>query len=270
MKILSRRTALLLWIVAVIITLCSVVYQRVTGPTHPVHGKISVGKVSMRFWLPRSSDSGNDAMFVMKNVAAGISGEVRWRRLHSHDDWTTQPLTRDGANLEARIPSQPPAGKVQYQITLIAANGVRAELTPEPVTMRFKGHVSAVVLIPHIFCMFFSMLIATRAGLEALFRGSRMRALAWWTAGLLFAGGIVLGPVVQKFAFDAFWTGWPFGHDLTDNKTALAFLMWMAALYQRRKEGRGRGWMMAASIVQLLVYLIPHSMFGSELDYTKP
>jgi hypothetical protein len=34
-----------------------------------------------------------------------------------------------------------------------------------------------------------------------------------------------------------------------------------------RKDRNKKGWALAASIILLAVYLIPHSMFGSELDY---
>ena len=44
-------------------------------------------------------------------------------------------------------------------------------------------------------------------------------------------GGMLLGPFVQKYAFGEFWTGWPNGHDLTDNKTLIMWLVWAAALY---------------------------------------
>jgi len=32
---------------------------------------------------------------------------------------------------------------------------------------------------------------------------------------------------------------------------------------------KGRKWFIIAAVIQLLVFLIPHSMFGSELDYTR-
>jgi hypothetical protein len=41
---------------------------------------------------------------------------------------------------------------------------------------------------------------------------------------------MILGPVVQKFAFGEYWTGFPFGTDLTDNKTLIAFIGWIIAL----------------------------------------
>jgi hypothetical protein len=73
---------------------------------------------------------------------------------------------------------------------------------------------------------------------------------------------------VQKYAFGAYWTGWPVGTDLTDNKTAVAFLLWVLAVYKLWKDREKRGWALVAAIVLLLIYLIPHSMMGSEIDHT--
>jgi hypothetical protein len=74
---------------------------------------------------------------------------------------------------------------------------------------------------------------------------------------------------VQKYAFNSYWTGWPFGGDLTDNKTALAFLGWVCALVALYRSKRPRAWALGAAIFLLLVYLIPHSLLGSEIDYDK-
>ncbi|MBI4877207.1 MAG: hypothetical protein HY822_21445, partial [Acidobacteria bacterium] len=90
-----------------------------------------------------------------------------------------------------------------------------------------------------------------------------------WTVGFLLVGGMILGPVVQKYAFDAFWTGWPFGHDLTDNKTAVAFVAWVGAWVASARSRNPRRWMVFAALVTLAVFLIPHSVLGSELDYSK-
>jgi hypothetical protein len=75
--------------------------------------------------------------------------------------------------------------------------------------------------------------------------------------------------MVQKFAFGAYWTGWPFGHDLTDNKTLVALLIWIVALIVQLRNKKGRAWVIAAAIILLAVYLIPHSVLGSEIDYTQ-
>jgi hypothetical protein len=80
---------------------------------------------------------------------------------------------------------------------------------------------------------------------------------------------MILGPVVQKYAFDAYWTGWPFGTDLTDNKIAVAILSWIAAAVALKKSTNPKRWILAASLITLVVFLIPHSLLGSELDYSK-
>ena len=85
----------------------------------------------------------------------------------------------------------------------------------------------------------------------------------------LFLGGLILGPVVQNLAFGEFWTGWPFGGDLTDNKTLVSFAFWLIAAIRLRKHPEQKGWVLAAAVIMILVYLVPHSMFGSELDYSS-
>ncbi|MGB6865336.1 MAG: hypothetical protein WBE11_06555, partial [Candidatus Aminicenantaceae bacterium] len=139
----------------------------------------------------------------------------------------------------------------------------------ESAIIRFKDYVPRTILFPHIIVMFLAMLFSTRAGLEALDKNGNTRKLVIWTTGLLFVGGLILGPLVQKYAFGALWTGFPFGYDLTDNKTLIAFLGWMAALIAGRKGKPARGWVLGASILLFVVYLIPHSLLGSQLDYSK-
>jgi hypothetical protein len=80
---------------------------------------------------------------------------------------------------------------------------------------------------------------------------------------LLILGGLVFGPIMQKYAFDAYWTGWPFGGDLTDNKTAVAALAWLCAALALSRSKRPVVWALAAAIIVLVVFLIPHSLLGS-------
>jgi hypothetical protein len=113
------------------------------------------------------------------------------------------------------------------------------------------------------------MLFAAAAGLAALDRKRNPRRFVLWTVGLLFVGGFILGPLMQKFAFGVAWAGFPAGTDLTDNKTLVAFLFWIVALAAGRKGRPARPFVVAASLVTLLAFLIPHSLLGSEFDYTK-
>jgi hypothetical protein len=122
--------------------------------------------------------------------------------------------------------------------------------------------------------MFFAMLIGVRTALGALVHPAGIRTWAWITLGLMTAGGMILGPMVQKYAFGAYWTGWPLGTDLTDNKTLAMWLAWVAAvliLWKRPAPGdwAGRGAVLLATLVMMVVYLIPHSVRGSELDWSE-
>ena len=155
-----------------------------------------------------------------------------------------------------------------YRITL--HHGERAVFVPhnEPVVIPFKGDVPLAILIPHVIAMFGAMFLSARTGLECLGKEPKLKKPIYWTLGFLFIGGFILGPAVQLYAFDAWWTGWPYGTDLTDNKTAIAFLAWIIAAIAHRKSRRIRAWVLGAAIVTLIVYLIPHSLFGSELDYS--
>jgi hypothetical protein len=95
-----------------------------------------------------------------------------------------------------------------------------------------------------------------------------------WTISLLFVGGLVLGPLVQKYAFGEYWTGIPYGTDLTDNKTLIAFVFWLIAVVAvwNRSLHHSHPWrrwfVVAASVVMLAVFVIPHSMWGSELKHS--
>ena len=131
----------------------------------------------------------------------------------------------------ADLPVQPPAGKLQYYIDITDSRGTRSLLKETPVVIRFKGGVPGYILIPHILLMFLAMLFSTAGRNACTFKRIHLiKSMALWTLVLLIAGGMVLGPLVQYFAFGDFWTGIPFGWDLTDNKTLIALIFWIIAV----------------------------------------
>jgi hypothetical protein len=257
-----------LWALAFTLVAIAAIYQTVTGPTYPVRGKIKIGANEIQFSLSRSHGGAGDAEVRLPAPDARIGGIIETRRFPSNDPWERHDLERQGDDLVGRIPHQPPAGKVMYRIYLYGGASPNW-LTPEPVTIRFKGDVPAAILIPHIVLMFLAMLFSTRAGLEALLKRPQVLRLSLWTVISLALGGLVLGPVVQKLAFGAYWTGWPLGRDVTDSKTVAAFAFWVLALWRLRKRPNANVWAVVASAVLLLVYTIPHSVLGSQLDYTQ-
>ena len=257
-----------LWALALVVTLASAAYQRLTGPTHPTRGSFRVGTEKIRFTLPRSFDGPGDAEIQIPVSSPGVTGSIEHKRYLSNDSWQKTRLERRGGYLVGSLPHQPPAGKVVYRISLAAGGGNEIPITSEPLVVRFRGAVPAYILYPHIVLMSVGMLLSTRAGLEGMSRGNGTLPLAFWTIVFLAIGGMVLGPLVQKQAFGAYWTGWPVGSDLTDNKTVVAFLLWVAAWLRLRKNREASTWAIVASIFLLVVYAIPHSVLGSRIDYT--
>lgn len=258
----------LIWIFAFVFTVAIAAYQRMTGPTYPVRGKVEIASNTIKYQLLTSATTGTDTPIFLEVGDRSVAGEISYKRFKSNDSLTTKPLRRVANYLIAFIPRQPMAGKVAYKISLIKDNQ-RYELSKKDVVMRYKGSVPAAYLIPHILFIFMAMLFSTITGLEAIFKGKKALLYAWITVITLLLGGLILGPIVQKYSFGAYWTGWPFGHDLTDNKSLVAFIFWIIALIYLHKNREKRVWPVIAALVLLVVFLIPHSVLGSEIDYTK-
>jgi len=170
--------------------------------------------------------------------------------------------------LQVELPSQPAAGKLQYYIEFKTSDDVLPLLKEEPVIIRFKGAVPAVVLAIHIIFMFTGMWFSNLTAILAFVKNNKQKFYGLLTLIFLIIGGMIMGPFVQKFAFNEYWAGIPFGWDLTDNKTLIAVIAWVIAVAGNWKKER-RFLYIGAAIVTLVIFIIPHSMMGSEFDYVK-
>lgn len=262
------KKIIMLWVVSFLVMAAIVIYQRVTGPTYPITAKIEINSQSYKFSLPRTHPGEGDQIISLAIPDKSVKGKFISKRFKSNDEWQTVSMVRNHENLEASIPHQPTAGKIIYQI-ILESNGREFSLTQEPVIIRFNSGVPTIVLILHLFFLFASLTLSMRTGFEVIFKGNKVLLYAFLTVISLFIGGLIIGPIMQKFAFDAYWTGWPLGHDLTDNKTLVAFLFWLLALWRLKVNPEKPIWAIVAMVVTLIVFLIPHSVLGSELDYSK-
>jgi len=266
----ARRVSTLLWVGAFLVAVALGYFQRTTGPTYPMRGSMTLAGAEVSYRLPRTHGGEGGLQVRLPGLGEAVQGELEWRRFPTDDPWQRADMVPTaGGDLAAVIPHQPPAGKVEYRV-LLQGEGGETTLPPQgTVVARFRGAVPAKVLIPHILAMFTSMLLATRALFEVV-RPSRpdARGLVLGAMILLVVGGLLLGPLVQKFAFDAWWTGWPFGTDLTDNKTLIAVLAWLPATVVALRRGRTRATVIVGWVVMMGVFLIPHSLYGSEIDWS--
>jgi hypothetical protein len=240
-----------------------------TGPTYPKKLILTLNDTLHEVKLVRSL-SLNEKPEVRLNINdTTVRAKLFFKRFKADEEYQVENFSyrADSKHKDfyAAVPQQPAAGKLQYYIEVTDSKTTRSYLKETPVVIRFKGDVPAFVLIPHILLMFIAMLFSTLAGLMAVIKYPLYKKYALWTLILFIAGGMVLGPVVQYFAFSNFWTGVPFGWDLTDNKTLIALIFWILAVAMNRKNEKPIYTVLAA-IVLLLVFSIPHSLFGSELN----
>lgn len=258
----------LFWILAIVITLAAAKYQRATGPTHPKRVSVETDNGEIKFTLVRSHGEENNCPVEIEIPDDKISGTIKYRRFPTNDEWSMDTMVREGEILKAYLPQQPPAGKVEYIIDLYKNDKLLNSTNEYHALVRYTGAVPSWVLIPHIFFIFFAMMLSNLTGIMAIAKHKRTIFYGWLTLGFLTLGGMIFGPIVQLYAFGDLWTGVPFGWDLTDNKTLVAFIMWIAAMVLNRKQKK-YGWIIAAAIVMIIIFSIPHSMLGSELDYAS-
>jgi hypothetical protein len=262
------KKSVILWIIAILLTIALAVYQRVTGPTYPVSGSVEFAGSNIEYTFNRTHAGAGDQIVQLPISSIEIEGKLYWKRFKTKDEWTVLTMNQVDGNLQAKLPHQPSAGKLVYKIELISGNA-SVEVPQQPVVIRFRSDVPAYILIPHIFFIFGAMLLSTRTGLEIFKKDPKFKKYTNWTLFFIIIGGFILGPLAQKFAFDAYWTGFPFGHDLTDNKILIAFIGWITAAIMLWKSQNPKRWIAMASILLFTVFLIPHSVLGSELDYNK-
>lgn len=285
----SRLLSAVLWVVAFVAMFAAGGYQRRTGPTYEFKGTVEVSGASYAYELPRSEETVRDTRVALPLPGDGATGQVMVRRFPTDEPYTPVEMREEVVDngvteLAGYLPRQPSAGKLEYYVELSTADGkIRI---PEvgsmkdggsTIVMRYKDPVPLPLLLSHVLFMFVSMMIGVRAAMAAVAGERKTRKLAWVTLVGLFIGGMILGPFVQKYAFGAFWTGFPFGYDLTDNKTLIMWLAWVVAcgvlLLGKRDTpvpGRfARAAVALAAVVTVGVYLIPHSLRGSQLNYDE-
>lgn len=274
---------IILWLMAVLITITAAIYQRMTGPTNPKREEISLNDTLHKIRLIRSIGLDERSEIKLSINDSTIKARVYYKRFKTDDEYQQAPfrykeypvdsfimnrifgITRE-KGLFAALPPQPPAGKIQYYIEFTDKYCIKTLMKESPVIIRYKGGVPVWILTPHILLMFLAMLFSTASGLFAAFKMPVYKKYGTMTLYLLIAGGLIFGPIVQKYAFGEFWTGIPFGWDMTDNKLLITLFFWIGAVIMNRKTEKPFVTIIAAAVL-LLVYSIPHNLFGSELDY---
>lgn len=264
-KLVKSSLFIFFIVISLAITIITSIYQRRTGPTYEKKIEVTIHDETYNFKLPRSNEL-FDAPVKLYIPDQTVTADLLWRKYPTNDEYTLQEFKREGNSLVAYLPAQDPAGKLQYFINLHSGEEDKSIYNMEdPVFIRFKGHVPDWILTIHIFLMFSAMFLSNLTGFLAIVKHNSFKFFMILTVIFFFFGGMVLGPIVQKYAFGVYWSGVPFGWDLTDNKVLISFGIWFIALVANWKKLRH--WIaILAALILIVVYAIPHSTMGSERD----
>ena len=99
---------IMFWVLAVIISLAAMVYQRYTGPTYPKKYEVSHKNEVYKFHLPRSNNGRPGDYPVELQLPEAFSAKLIWRLFPTENPWDTLNMDRKGDLLTASLPHQPP------------------------------------------------------------------------------------------------------------------------------------------------------------------
>ncbi len=210
----------------------------------------------------------------------GKEGAYQWVKM--------DPKTEEGSVFEASIPLHPKGSQAWYYLEAIGRRGseeVRITLPemdsgrPHPIRLKFEGEVPAHIIIPHIISIFAAIFFATLTLFTAVDmkrgRGTLGKSVKYCaiTLLLLFIGFFPFGWAMNYFAFGVLWEAFPFGRDVTDNKSQIMFLFWLITLimvkgtFWGKSEsknlvtGRVYSTLVIVSFVATMIILaVPHSL----------
>lgn len=180
---------------------------------------------------------------------------------------------------EGHLPNFGKGTRLEYWIRAVNTKGEMLRVPSSPATLKYKGKVSESVLVAHIAFMFaaFFFMVMSLFGAIRILRGQEGKrstvAAARWVLVMSLIGGWPLGFILNRQAFGTLWEGYPFGYDITDNKTQVMFVLWLASLLLVRGSFLGRGEekdrlgarpfayvIIASFLVSLVLFILPHSI----------
>lgn len=263
-------------IIAVVLTLIVIASARRFGPNRPYEVKASSSSFTLSHEAPRGHSGEGPAKLGLKvdadeGKATEISVELLGRIKGDREWENIGPSREEEGTYIFEIPAKPWGTRYFYKfqgrlgdeppITLCREGG-------EPMMVKFKGSVPAWLLILHIVAMFGGFFLLIWSALHALRLAAggdderKAAPLAWWAWAVMFIGGVPLGFAMNWYAFGVLWEAFPFGGDVTDNKTQIALIIWgIASLALTLKRGRKSGvFAVVIALVVLALFLIPHSV----------
>lgn len=255
-----------IWLFAFLITLAAAYYQWLTDTTGPVITTVNTGIQKFPLEFKRTHVGSNDCPVILRISDITVKGVLYFRKFPGEEEMTKVEMKREGDKLVAYLPKQPPASEIEYYVSIEKGGTLIMDDANAPIVVRFRGDVPAIVMIPYLLLMFLAMVFSNVTGIYTLFRINSYKYWAAATFAVLAIGGLVLGPIVQKYAFNILWAGVPLEWNITNNKTLIVILLWVLALVMIQHKSAAI-WVFLASLGTFTIFLFPHGLLDSQLNH---
>lgn len=220
-------------------------------------------------------------------IEIGVSGDDSVKAYLIYSQPSGQEVARvemagDGAgSYSGFLPDSGKGERLLYSFEVVTQAGRPIALPGDgsSVLLKYKGEVSTLVLVLHVIFMFGSFFFMVLAGLYAIdllrgLGGKRSTAImVRWLMIFIFIGGWPLGFILNRQRFGPVWEGFPFGWDVTDNKTQIMLVIWIVTILLARGSFFGIGKekdlvgeagfaraVILSLVLSLAIFLIPHSL----------
>jgi hypothetical protein len=276
-------------LVAFLFTLLLLVFTRKTSAVRSVYKMVEKGGIRIEHYtVPKQV--GDDVPIISAKVK-GASEVNLFYKIGKDGEYQSvkmSPKQEDANDFEASIPLHPKGMKAWYYLEAVGqSEGDEVKVTlPEensgqvkPIRHKFEGRVPAYIVIPHVLSIFGAFFFATlslfsaidlKKGKGTLRRSVKICAI---TLLLLFIGFFPLGWAMNYFAFGVLWEAFPFGRDVTDNKSQIMFLFWLFTLFMVKGTLWGKAeqknlisaqdystLVIVSFVATIIILAIPHSL----------
>ena len=253
------------WFLAVLIALSIAISQFIMGTSYPIMTEVNTGKQHLNFELKRTSIGKTDCPVVLPVEDITISGYILYRIYPSTDSMSRINLIREGDKLTAKLPIQPPAGKLEYRIFLEKAGTVIPVNNGKPIIIRFLGSVPMTILVLQSLFILLAILFSNITGIFAAIGVKTYKGMIYPTVFFLTCVVFILQPIMHKYSLNQSWSCWPISWEAGDNKILIALIVWLLAMYFNFKKSL-RGLVVLASFLSIFILSVPHGFPGLTHD----
>ena len=261
---------------ALVLTILLLGIARRISTRHPTDHSVEADGTTLSHRTVTEDFGDGPKIDIRASSTEGLTALVYYSRTEG-GPYQIDSLSGTSDELSAILPVLQKGSRWYYHIKAFQSGKEIAKFPPgSDQFIKFKGHVPAYILIPHIFCMFatifFGLLTVFSSISAARGRADIKQSVRYllWTVIFAFIGGFPLGYLVAYLAFGQGWSGVPMGWDITDNKTVILFLFWLVTFVLARRGLKGermaisrKAYMSLASaslIVTFIAFVIPHSI----------